>query len=147
MINGIKMNRYIAVLFSAALFFVLLSTWPADAQDRFPKFKVKADLAPEYRMFIPGQLKLEEIDDFGVSGDAQGNKTRNGNQKKSRLSFSVSRLVVGGERVDPFEDDKIHKWNMLKSLPGDFANAQTYQDRLEIVGKIFEPKVSLDIEF
>lgn len=141
------MNKYIAVIFSALLVLFLLSYRPACAQDPIPTFKIRVDLAPEYRMFIPEQFKLEDIDDFGVSADAQGNKNTNNNQKKSRLNISVSRLVVGSEKVDPFEDDKISKWGMLRSLPGDFANAPNYQDRLEIVGKIFEPKVTLDIEF
>jgi hypothetical protein len=60
---------------------------------------------------------------------------------------NFSRLTPSGVKVDPFEDDKFSKWNMLKSLPGDFANAQSYQDRLGVIGKIFEPKVSLDLEF
>jgi len=141
------MSKSIAVIFSALLVLFLLSYRPACAQDPIPKFKIRADLAPEYRMFIPEQLKLEDIYDFGISADAQENKSKNNNQKKSRLGVSVSRLVLGSEKVDPFEDDKISKWGMLKSLPGYFANAPTYQDRLEIVGKIFEPKVTLDIEF
>lgn len=146
-ISGIQMNKYIAVLLSVALFLIPMSTRHADAQDASPTFKIRADLAPEYRMFIPDQLKLEDIDDFGMPPDSQGNKETNNYQKKYRFSVGVSRLVTGGEKVDPFLDDKISKWNMLKSLPGDFAGAQSYQDRLEIVGKIFEPKVTLDIEF
>ncbi|MEN6465206.1 MAG: hypothetical protein ABFD62_08500 [Syntrophaceae bacterium] len=140
-----KINQHIT--FAAVLVLVILISRPACAQEPALQFKVRADLAPEYRMFIPGHIRLEDIDDFIVSSNEQENQGRKNNQKRSNWSVNVSRLVVGGQKVDPFEDDRFSKWNMLKTLPGDFASAQTYQDRLEIVGKIFEPKVTLDIEF
>lgn len=142
------MNKPIVVMVCALLAFALFGYRPAHAQDPFPEFKVRADLTPQYRMFIPGQLKLGDLDAPGASAEApDGQAKTNNNQKKSRIGFSFSRLVPGGQKVDPMEDDKINKWKMLKSLPGDFANAQTYQDKMGVVGKIFEPKVTLDIEF
>lgn len=142
------MNKSTAVMVCALLVLALPGCRTAHAQDTFPKFKVRADLAPQYRMFIPGQLKLGDIEDPGASAGAPDSQAKaNNNQKKSRIGFSFSRLVIGGPKVDPMEDDKINKWKMLKSLPGDFANAPSYQDRLEVVGKIFEPKLTLDIEF
>lgn len=141
------MGKRIFILFSALIVFTLFCDQPVRAQDALPEFKIRVDLSPEYVMFLPGQTHVDELYGYSLPSGMKDNETKKNGQKRSRLSFSVSRLVVGGERVDPFEDDKISKWNMLKSLPGDFANAPGYQERLEIVGKIFEPKVTLDIEF
>lgn len=141
------MNKTLAVIICALLASSLLYCRPAGAEDLLPQLRTRSDLTPEYRMFIPGQLRLEDLEDSGASADTQEKQTKNNNQKKSRLGVSISRLVTGKEKVDPLEDDKVSKWNMLKSLPSDFANAQNYQDRLAVFGKIFEPKVTLDIEF
>jgi hypothetical protein len=120
---------------------------PARAQGAPPKFKVRADLAPAYRMFIPGHTRLEDLGEFTEPFDIPENNNGAANGQKSRVSVSVSRMASGGLRLSPSENDRFNKWNMLKSLPGDFSNAPTYQEKLELIGKIFEPKVTLDIEF
>jgi hypothetical protein len=135
------------ILLCAALIPIIFIPRPVCAQDSFPWFKVKAYLLPEYRMFIPDPIRLDDIYDYSLPAVDQENQTSKNGEKKSRVSVNFSRTVVGGQRVDPFEDDKFNKWNMLKSLPGNFTNAQGDRERMEMVGKIFEPKVTLDIEF
>jgi len=141
------MSKSNTFLCSVLFLFIILGYFPAGAQDHELEFKVRLDLAPGYGKFIPGQLRLDDLDDFAGPAEIQDNGTRKDTGKKSRLNLNFSRIAPGGNKVDPFGDDKFSKWNMLKSLPGDFATAQSYQERLGVVGKIFEPKVTLDIEF
>ena len=56
-------------------------------------------------------------------------------------------MVSEGESSTPYERDRIDKWSMLKSLPDTLQNAPTYQEKFESMGKVFEPKVTLSIEF
>lgn len=143
-----KVRKNILVfLIGAASALTLLVCPPAGAQDAVPKFKVRADLVPAYRMFIPGRTRLEDLGNYTVPFDIPEYNNGAANGKKSRVSMSISRMASGGLRLSPSEDDRFNKWNALKSLPGDFSTAPTYQEKLELIGKIFEPKVTLDIEF
>jgi len=143
-----KTSRFFLFTMGIALgFLALLDARSACAQDSVLKFESRADLAPEYRMFIPAKIHLDEIRDYTPPAGAQANDGRKGNQKRSNWRINVSMMDFEGHKVDPFDGDKFRKWDMLKSLPGELANAQTYQDKLEIVGRIFEPKVTLSIEF
>lgn len=147
-----KMNGrvYLNLLAVASLFIALNS--PAapgdDAVVQFERFTTKEELAPENLLVLPKEEFLEEYQNFSLPGDLERLRENGGGEKsQSRVRLNFSRFVAAGERVDPFEQDRINKWSMLKSLPETLQNADSTQERFETFGKIFEPKVSLEFHF
>ncbi|HPL62794.1 MAG TPA: hypothetical protein PK587_03415 [Syntrophales bacterium] len=64
-----------------------------------------------------------------------------------RFRFSFSRYAAAPPR-SPFEEQReINRWSMIQSLPDTLSNAGSNRERFEAIGKLFEPKVSLGIEF
>lgn len=115
---------------------------------QFERFQPRQELAPEALLVFPEYKLVEEYENFSQFDEngRNGEKKREGNPP-SRLRVNFSRMVTGGERVDPLEQDKASKWSMLKSLPDTFQGASSSQEKFEAVGKIFEPKLSLGVEF
>ena len=114
----------------------------------FEKFTVRQELSPDYTLMLPPRYSLEEFEDFSHLVESETlQEKKNEARAGSRIRLNFSRMMSAGGSVDPFERDRIDKWSMLKSLPDTLQNAPTYQDKFESIGKVFEPKVTLSIEF
>ncbi len=113
----------------------------------FEKFTVRQDLSPDYTLMMPSPYSLEEFEDFSHLVESETLQEKKSQARAgSRVRLNFSRMVTDGESSNPLERDRIDKWSMLKSLPDTFQNAPT-QEKFESIGKIFEPKVTLSIEF
>lgn len=114
----------------------------------FEKFAVRQELTPGYSLILPSQSFLEEYENFSSLVESETlQEKKNESRPGSRVHLNFSKMMSTGETVDALERDRVDKWSMLKSLPDAFQNAPSYQDKFETIGKIFEPKVTLSIEF
>ena len=114
----------------------------------FEKFTVRQELSPDYTLMMLPRYPLEEFEDFSHLVESETLQEKKSEARaSSRIRLNFSRMVTEGEGSNPSERDRIDKWSMLKSLPDTFQNAPNYQEKFESIGKIFEPKVTLSIEF
>jgi len=64
-----------------------------------------------------------------------------------RLRFSFSRYAASDPHSPLEVHPEINRWSLIQSLPDTLSNAGSNRERFEAIGKVFEPKVSLGIEF
>ncbi len=119
-----------------------------DPGQTFQKFVVRADLNPIFNLNdLPEADKLGLDYSYGLLGDIENGETQpeNSGYRKSRSRINIRfSSIAAADTGDPRPwDVKIDKMNMMKSLP----NSPNYQESIETVGKIFEPKLNLSIEF
>ena len=141
----------IKMVMSAAWISLVVFTEIGYGQDpgqTFQKFVVRPDLNPIFSLHdLPTSDKFSIEYSNGFWGDIENGQLQpeNSEYRKSRSRINIRfSSVAAADMGDPRPWDlKIDKLTLLKSLP----NAPTYQEGVEAVGKIFEPKLNLSIEF
>jgi hypothetical protein len=124
-----------------------------DLEWDIPSYKLESQSPVEFR-----QAYIDRQDNYYLpmshlpenEGKAEWN-TLKGTSTFHFKSFSLSvshyreRSLIR-DSIHQKSDDQNKKWHMIKALPSAWGTA-SYQEKLESVGKIFEPQVNMDIHF
>ena len=116
-------------------------------------FTVNPELMPGVQMDKPlfPQDEFTMTEDF-ISIDSSAKDKRNDTSwnviKYHNMRISISRTETEQISTDPLhaQGDKSSKFSQIISLPTTLLTLP-YKDSLGTVGKIFEPKINLSIEF